>query len=106
MNAIDWTILAVIMLSVFLATMQGFFFEIFSLAGTCWRRGDTDALRPGLCLTWNQTLSLTWLGFWQFFSQSFCWQALQHGLSAGQSREWDCVGQTGFWEAPSDWFEA
>ena len=34
MNAIDWTILAIIMLSVFLATMQGFFFEIFSLAGT------------------------------------------------------------------------
>ncbi|PYP92327.1 MAG: hypothetical protein DMG65_04415 [Candidatus Angelobacter sp. Gp1-AA117] len=34
MNAVDWIILAVILLSVFLAAMQGFFFEIFSLAGT------------------------------------------------------------------------
>ena len=34
MSAIDWIILAIMMLSVFLATMQGFFFEIFSLAGT------------------------------------------------------------------------
>src|SRR5439155_7221171 len=34
MSAIDWIILAIMMLSVFLATLQGFFFEIFSLAGT------------------------------------------------------------------------
>ena len=34
MNALDWIILAVIMLSVFTAATQGFFFEVFSLAGT------------------------------------------------------------------------
>jgi len=34
MNAVDWIILAVILLSAFLAATQGFFFEVFSLAGT------------------------------------------------------------------------
>ena len=34
MNALDWTIVAVIMFSVVLAATQGFFFEVFSLAGT------------------------------------------------------------------------
>jgi membrane protein required for colicin V production len=34
MNVLDWIILVIIMLSVFLAVSQGFVFEIFSLAGT------------------------------------------------------------------------
>jgi membrane protein required for colicin V production len=34
MNALDWTILGVMLVSVWLAAAHGFFFEIFSLAGT------------------------------------------------------------------------
>ena len=34
MNALDWSILGVMLLSVWLAAAHGFFFEIFSLAGT------------------------------------------------------------------------
>jgi membrane protein required for colicin V production len=34
MNALDWVIIAVMLISVLLAAAQGFFFEIFSLAGT------------------------------------------------------------------------
>lgn len=34
MNVLDWIILTVIVLSVFLAASQGFFFEVLSLAGT------------------------------------------------------------------------
>lgn len=34
MNGLDWIIIAVVAVSVVLATAQGFFFELFSLAGT------------------------------------------------------------------------
>lgn len=34
MNGLDWGILGVMLLSIWLAAVQGFFFEIFSLAGT------------------------------------------------------------------------
>ena len=34
MNGLDWAILGVMLLSIWLAAVQGFFFEIFSLAGT------------------------------------------------------------------------
>src|SRR5438874_2436572 len=34
MSAIDWAIIVVILISVLVAAAQGFFFEIFSLAGT------------------------------------------------------------------------
>lgn len=34
MNGLDWIIIAALLFSVFTAAMQGFFFELFSLAGT------------------------------------------------------------------------
>ncbi len=34
MNALDWVILVIVLLSVLLAVAQGFFFEVISLAGT------------------------------------------------------------------------
>ncbi len=34
MNGLDWVILGILLLSVWLAAVHGFFFEVFSLAGT------------------------------------------------------------------------